>query len=126
MGMTEGIPVEVKFQDEDPERVLALLDEISAADVEQVNQSGFTGLEFILAAFILKGLSSLIIGVVHDWKSGVIVDAREKTIVTQKSADLPRGDVLIIGPGDVKWELHEPKQTEIDAIVKKLIPFLNH
>ena len=120
--MTDGIPVELRFVDEDPAHVQALLAEIGATGTEPVSQSGFTGLEFIVLAFIVKGMSSLIAGVVRDWKCGVIVDAREQPVVTRKSADLPRGDVLIISPEGVKAELHEPKQSELDAVIKKLIP----
>ena len=53
--------------------VITLLNDIGAAEVQQVNRSGFTGIEILVAAVIFKGLPSLIGSISRQFKKGVIV-----------------------------------------------------
>ena len=58
--MSDSIPVDVVFEDEDPRIVKTLLNDIGAAEVQEVNRSGLTGIEILVAAVIFKGLPNLI------------------------------------------------------------------
>ena len=120
--MSDSIPVDVVFEDEDPRIVKTLLNDIGAAEVQEVNRSGLTGIEILVAAVIFKGLPNLIGAISRQFKTGVIVDARGKRIQVQKSEDLPKGDVLYIPPGGVRSQLHQPADADIGSLLKQILP----
>ena len=120
--MPDNMPIDVVFEDEDPQLVITLLNDIGAAEVQQVNRSGFTGIEILVAAVIFKGLPSLIGSISQQFKKGVIVDARGKRIQVQKSEDLPKGDILVITPPGVRSELHQPADADIGGLLKQILP----
>lgn len=122
--MPDSIPVDVIFENEDPRIVVNLLNNIGAAEVEEVKRSGFTGIEILVAAVIFKGLPSLIGDISRQFKKGVIVDARGKRIQLQKSDDLAKGDVLVIAPEGVRSQLHQPADADIGSLLKQILPHL--
>ena len=69
--MPDSMPIDVVFEGEDPQLVITLLNDIGAAEVQQVNRSGFTGIEILVAAVIFKGLPSLIGSISRQFKKGV-------------------------------------------------------
>src|SRR4051812_36588568 len=99
-GQTAGtavLTVDVALGDEAPDRVLAILRDLEAKNVHQIEQRGLGGVETVVAALILaKGLGNLVVRLLPVWNCGVVVDARAERILTEKNCNLPKSTVLVI------------------------------
>jgi len=120
--MATSFRVEVSFKDEVPNTVSALLKEVGATNVKQVEQRGFTGVEIVFIGMVIADtLANLVIKLTPLWKCGVVVDARGSTVLTKKDCNLPRGTVLVLSPDDTKAELHQPSEIDIQSVIKAAV-----
>lgn len=118
----DSISIRIAFTDEDPDEVLSALKEAGAEDVEQVQQRGLTGIEFVvIGVLVAKALTALVIRLAPLWKCGVLVDARGSRVRTEKNCDLPRGSVLFIGKDGAESTLHEPSEPELKSLIGRLL-----
>jgi phosphoribosyl-dephospho-CoA transferase len=118
--MEERLNVDIALLGESPQAVLAILEEMDAENVEQINERGMTGIETVIVCSIIASvLANLIMRLVPLWKCGVIVDARGARVLTKKEPDLPPGTVLVIARNGVRSTLHKPSQVEIDSLLKR-------
>jgi hypothetical protein len=121
--MDNPLNVDVSFKDEAPEEVMAILNEIGAEQVEQVQQRALTGVEFVVLAILAaNALANLVIKLLPLWKCGVVVDARGPRVLTRKNCDLPRGTVLVIHKDGTETKLHKPSGLELASLISKLFP----
>jgi hypothetical protein len=118
-----AVDIDLSFADEDPQEVLALLEELGGTDVKNVAQRGLTGVEIIVVGTLAaSALINLIMRLLRLWQCGVILDARESPVTTQKNCDLPRGSVTIISGNGTQVTLDKPSETEIADLIKAAVP----
>ena len=118
MDMHEELQLDISFTDESTEEVVALLRAVGAKDVRQLKQRGFTGIEIVVIGTLLaQALANLVLKLSPLWKCGLIVDARQSHIQTQKDCNLPRGTVLVISPDGTESQLHEPSEQEVTSLI---------
>jgi hypothetical protein len=115
-----GLRVDVSLGTEPPERVLAILRELDATNIEQIKERGLGGTETVVAGILLaKGLANLIVRLLTMWQCGVVVDARTSRISTERNCDLPKGTVLVIDPGGVRSTIARPSAAQLQSLVDK-------
>ncbi|NEU77626.1 hypothetical protein [Nostoc sp. UIC 10630] len=118
----DQLKVKVSFDDEPTQDVLAALQEVGAADVEELEQHGVLGIgTVILAILVGNAFYRLVASLLRLWKCGVIVDARGSRVVVKKDCDLPPGSVLIIKLDGTKVTLNEPSAPQIEVGVGGLV-----
>ena len=119
--MDTTLKVDIIFTNEDVEETMTLITDAAGSSVTKVRQAGFTGIEDVVLVMLgVSALSDLVQKLARRWRSGVVVDLRGSRVVTERSSDIPRGDVLIIRSGDDRVTLHEPAAPQIGAILSAL------
>ncbi len=118
MTVSQRSEIEIFFEGEDADEVIAALDELGAADVKKVEEHGLTGIEIVLVASVAgAAISSLVSKLYAMWRTGIIVDARTSRVTTEKNRDLPRGHVLVLTADGAQHELHEPSREELSQLI---------
>ncbi len=121
--MDNGLDLELSFADEDAQKVLSILNQAGAADVQEVKQFGAVGIEFLVIAIIAaQALANILIKLLPLWKCGVVVDARGPRVLTKKNCDLPRGHVLVFTKDGTQYKLHHPSEFDLTALIEKALP----
>jgi hypothetical protein len=109
-------------EDENLEVLRDLFRATICEEPKQITRSGFTGVEVLIVFALAKGFSSLLSGLKREWSHGVVVDARGDQIVTSRSEDIPRGDILVIGKDGEHSQLHAPDDRTIAELISRVIP----
>jgi hypothetical protein len=119
--MDQTLKLDISFEDEAPDDLLAILADVGAQDIKQVRQRGFTGIEIVIVGILVaNALANLTIRLSRLWKCGVVVDARGPRVLTKKNCALPRGTVLVINRKGTELKLHEPSELQQETLLKHL------
>ena len=79
---------------------------------------GLGGVETVVAAIILaKGVGNLVVRLLPVWNCGVVVDAKQERLLTEKNCDLPKGTVLVINADGKRATLQQPSPGQIESLV---------
>jgi hypothetical protein len=113
-----GLAVDVALGNEAPDQVLAILRDVGARNVQQIEQRGLGGVETVVAAIILaKGLGNLVVRLLPVWNCGLVLDARAERILTEKNCDLPKGTVLVISADGKRAAMQQPSAAQVESLV---------
>jgi hypothetical protein len=114
--------IEITFEDEDAEHVIAALGELGATDIEKSEDHGLTGIEIALVAWVVTAAIPSLVSKLHAmWRTGIIVDARTSRVTTEKNRDLPRGHVLVLTADGAQHELHEPSREDLAQLIGGMV-----
>jgi hypothetical protein len=114
-----GFKVDIKLGNDRSDSVLAILREVGARDAHPEKRSGLGGVETVVAGILLaKGLANLVVQLLPMWKCGIVVDARQTPILTEKDCDLPRDTVLIMNPDGTRKRLPRPSARQIQDLAE--------
>lgn len=122
-GKRTEFSVEVALGTDKPDAVLAMMQEVEARNVRQLNDRGLGGVDTVVAGVLVaKGFANLVVRLLSIWQCGVQVDARVNLITTEKNCELPRGTMLILNRDGSRSRTEQPSAAQIQSLVEKFPP----